>query len=289
MKQGAVNPNTLLVVAVLGGAALAFGNTSHGPGTVSDTRSSPSEPAATEAPPPSDVAPPLADALFDDDGSEDDGEAEGLSVSGKVLEALDVEKYSYLRLSGAEEAGVWAAVPRTSNRLGTEVVVRNAVLMTSFASPQLKRTFERIYFGVLEDAAEPGAEAAPGRDTSLPHPGAGKGADGVPVGKIVRAAGALGHTIAELNEHRVELAGKRARVRGVVVKSTPGVMGHTFLHLRDGSGNARDGSNDLAVTSSGEPAVGSELELEGTVNADRDFGAGYHYAVLLADATPVGE
>jgi hypothetical protein len=78
-------------------------------------------------------------------------------------------------------------------------------------------------------------------------------------------------------------------VRAVVVKSTSGVMGRTFLHVRDGSGEAGSGTNDLAVTTTAEAAVGAELVLEGTIELDRDFGSGYRYRVLLADAMLVAD
>jgi hypothetical protein len=212
------------------------------------------------------------------------------TLSGEVLEEIDVGKYSYLRLGGGDTPAVWAAVPKTTGQLGRRVVVSNAELMTNFASATLKRTFDTIYFGVLDEEPDsPLAVAGHDSETTGPHPGAGKGADGVRVGKVARVAGPLGHTVEELNHAPDALTGAKLRVRGIVVKRTPGVMGRTFLHLRDGSGDAADGSNDLTVTSSAEPDVGAEAVLEGTLERDRDFGSGYRYRVLLADATLVGD
>lgn len=211
-----------------------------------------------------------------------------VSLAGRVVEQIDVEKYSYLRLATQGGQSLWTAVPRTASKLEQHVVVAQAEQMTNFASPTLKRSFDNIYFGVLDEA--PDIHAAGSDDDKYgPHPGPGKGADNVPVGQIARAAGPLGQTVAELVHSAHDNAGKRARVRGVVVKSTPGVMGRTFLHLRDGSGDVADGSNDLTVTTLLAPEVRSEIELEGTIEVGADFGEGYRYDVLLADATAVSQ
>jgi hypothetical protein len=76
-------------------------------------------------------------------------------------------------------------------------------------------------------------------------------------------------------------------VRGVVVKSTPGVLGRTFAHLRDGSGDAARKDNDLTVTSEQPLEVGQTVLVQGTVVTDKDFGSGYKYDVLLTDARRV--
>lgn len=215
--------------------------------------------------------------------------ATGTSVSGQVLEQLDVDKYSYLRVGEPGSPGTWTAVPVTSPQLGKRVRVTSAQLMSGFTSTTLKRTFDTIYFGVLDgNSGQRIAEsqtAPPPEANSNPHVGAGASADKVPVAKVKRAEGPLGHTVAELAEGKN--GGQKVRVRGVVVKQTPGVFGKTFLHVRDGSGSTEGGTHDLAVTTDAEPAVGSEVLLEGTLTLDKDFGSGYRYPVLLSDAVLV--
>ncbi|HET9929164.1 MAG TPA: hypothetical protein VFQ35_00690, partial [Polyangiaceae bacterium] len=211
------------------------------------------------------------------------------TVSGQVLEQMDVDKYSYLRVGEPGSQGTWTAVPVTSQQVGKRVRVTSAQMMSNFTSTTLKRTFDVIYFGVLEgNSGQRIAEsqtAPPHEANEAPHVGAGSAADKVPVAKVKRAEGPLGHTVAELVEGKN--GGQKVRVRGIVVKQTPGVFGKTFLHLRDGSGSAENGTNDLAVTTDAEPAVGSEVLLEGTLTLDKDFGSGYRYHVLLADAVAV--
>ena len=77
---------------------------------------------------------------------------------------------------------------------------------------------------------------------------------------------------------------KPAAVRGKVVKFNGGIMGKNWIHLRDGSGAAADGSNDLLVTTADQAAVGDTITAEGLVRTDKNFGSGYAYKVLIEDA-----
>jgi hypothetical protein len=69
------------------------------------------------------------------------------------------------------------------------------------------------------------------------------------------------------------------------VKVNFGIMGKNWVHLRDGSGKADDGSNDILVTTKAEPTVGSTATVLGTVRTNKDFGSGYAYKVMLEDAS----
>jgi hypothetical protein len=257
------------------------------------------EPARAPAPPdPSDQALPswaLATPVESDDGAPPSDSAADTRITGKVLEQIDVAKYSYLRLAIEGGSDTWTAVPVTTRRVGQTVVVSNAEQMNNFSSASLKRTFDVIYFGVLDspgDAAEapvlPGLAQTddPHQTQMAPHPGPGREADAVPVAKSERAPGPLGRTVAQLNTLDQAASGTKARVRATIVKVTSGVMGRTFLHLRDASGAAPI-TNDLTATTTEELSLGTEVLLEGSVEIDKDFGSGYHYRVLLADARRV--
>lgn len=274
----AIPKYTLLAAALVASGAAALLAPAKRPGSLPQAQAEPPREANRKLP--AAPLPPLP--------PEGDEVAAGTTVSGQVLEQIDVDKYSYLRVGEPGSPGTWTAVPVASSQLGKRVRVTSAQLMSNFTSTTLKRTFDAIYFGVLD--AAPTTRDASSHPTAAaadepPHVGAGASADKVPVAKIKRAEGPLGHTVAELAEGK--LGGQKVRVRGVVVKQTPGVFGKNFLHLRDGSGRAEDGSHDLAVTTDAEPAVGSEVLLEGTLTIDKDFGSGYRYHVLLSDAALV--
>ncbi len=249
-------------------------------------------------------------------------EDEGERIYGKVLETISVPNYTYLRLAsspaGDQKAtvDVWAAVATAEVSVGQSVTIVGAQRMDKFKSTTLNRTFELIYFGALGGAVAKGSasglppghpdiaggasspmQGMQGQDpnadkadvAAAAHGSPSAGGEQIPVGTVERAAGALGHTVAELVTGRSSFSGKKVRVRGVVVKSTSGVLGKTFAHIRDGSGNAKSGDHDLTVTTEQAVAVGSKLLFEGIVVTDKDFGAGYSYPILLENAQTVNE
>jgi hypothetical protein len=98
-----------------------------------------------------------------------------------------------------------------------------------------------------------------------------------------RAAGPLGHTVAEVHARSKALAGKKVSVRAVVVKVNENIMGRNWLHLQDGSGDPAAGTHDLAVTTRGKAKMGQRVLVRGRLVVDRDFGAGYSYPVIIED------
>ncbi len=112
------------------------------------------------------------------------------------------------------------------------------------------------------------------------HPPVSPGAD-IDLSNIAPADG--GKTVAQVWAERQALAGSEVAVRGRVVKFSPSIMGRNWVHLRDGTGD--DGTNDLTVTTQSTVAVGDLVTVRGTIAADRDFGAGYRYGVIMEDAT----
>lgn len=94
-----------------------------------------------------------------------------------------------------------------------------------------------------------------------------------------------GVTVEQIVRDAAKLEGKRVRLAAKVVKATPNILGRTWLHVQDGTGEASRGDHDLVVTTRGEVALGAILEIEGTVVVDKDLGRGYRYEVLLEDAT----
>jgi hypothetical protein len=157
------------------------------------------------------------------------------------------------------------------------------MLMKQFASSSLNRTFDEVYFGTLASGAPAPAPAAAGDN---PHAGVPMAsAAPVEVGKVEKAAGPDGHTVAELWARMASLEGRTVTVRGVVVKVNNGVMGKNWIHLQDGTGAA--GTNDLTVTTMDRVTRGETVTIRGTVRTDRDFGAGYSYPVIVEDATIV--
>jgi hypothetical protein len=106
----------------------------------------------------------------------------------------------------------------------------------------------------------------------------------VAVGKVEKAAGPDGRTVAEVVANRVALKDKTVTIRGQVVKVNSGILGKNWVHLQDGSGSATGGTHDLIVTTLDTAAVGDVVNARGTVRTDVSIGQGYAYAVLVDNA-----
>jgi hypothetical protein len=211
------------------------------------------------------------------------------TLSGKVLEVKDVDSYTYMRLQ-TKDGETWAAVNKTPVKVGESVTIYDPAVMANFTSKTLNKTFDQIVFGSMPipAPAAPAASAAPApTDMAAMHAGMAKnaaaGADVANV-KVAKAKGADARTVAEVATQGATLKGKTVAVHGQVVKFTPEVMGKNWVHLRDGSGSAKDGSNDILVTTKDETKIGDVVLAKGTVQTDRNFGSGYSYKVLVEDA-----
>lgn len=235
-------------------------------------------------------------------------EAALVTVSGTVLETMDAAEYTYMRLKTAS-GETWAAINKTKIAKGDSVTVTNAMVMDGFESKTLNRTFDHILFGVLATpgTAPAAAPAAGSAAASLPmvsnHPptagttagqspqemaaqhgrAAGGPADAPDV-KVPKADGKNAKTVAELWAQRAALKGTEVTVQAKVVKVTNGVMGKNWLHVRDGSGSKAAKDNDLTVTTDATAKVGDVVTATGIVAADKDFGAGYAYPVIVENA-----
>jgi hypothetical protein len=212
-------------------------------------------------------------------------------LMGAVLETMESGGYTYLLV---EHTGgkIWVAGKPVKLAVGDKVRIADGMLMKGFESRTLKRKFDWILFAsAVEVNGQSGAAPAPALPPGHPpltnalpavaaHP--------VPTASIEVKPGAIakvpgGYTVAECYAQQKKLAGKSIKVRGVVVKFSADIMGKNWAHLRDGTGAA--GSNDLTVTTADTVKPGDAVVAEGKLSTNRDFGAGYKYAILLEDAT----
>ena len=102
---------------------------------------------------------------------------------------------------------------------------------------------------------------------------------------MAKATGANAYTVAEVVTKATALKDKPVQVSGKVVKFNAGIMGKNWVHLRDGSGQDANQSNDILVTTAAQAKVGEVVTVAGVVRNDKDFGSGYTYKVMIEDAT----
>jgi len=202
-------------------------------------------------------------------------------VKGQVLETMDVESYTYLRLK-TKDGETWAAVNKTPVKKGAEVTIENVMVMNNFESKSLKRTFPTILFGTLGGTG--GSAPGVGNDMAKAHSGLAKTIDAGDI-HVPKASGPNARTVAEVMTKGAELKGQTVLVRGKVVKYNPEIMGKNWVHLRDGSGSPSNNTNDVLVTTMNQAKVGDVVTAKGIVRTDQDFGAGYSYKVLIEEAT----
>jgi len=228
------------------------------------------------------------------------------TLEGKIVETMDASGYTYVNLENAA-GNTWAAMPQTKVEVGQEIALSGGMPMTNFESKTLGRTFDTIIFsgGIVKQ----GGAAAPGTTASLP-PGHESFSDamqgeagaatpqsmGTPSGgstaavtaaedvKVEKAEGENAYSVGEIFAKRQDLDKQKVLIRAKVVKVSPMIMGKNWLHLQDGTGDAASKTHDLVVTTMAEAEKGAVVVIEGTVAADKDFGSGYRYDVIVEDA-----
>ncbi|MBW2505526.1 MAG: DNA-binding protein [Deltaproteobacteria bacterium] len=226
-------------------------------------------------------------------------------VKGKVLEAMDASGYTYLNVE--TDAGTkWIAVNQTPVEVGEEVTFMDGMVMQNFFSKSLDRTFPEIVFsgGLVGKGATPPAmppaETGPASFSQALTSEAGDAAataTGMITGsqkavmpladvKVEKAPGDNSYTVEEIFSKAEELNGQTITVRGKVMKVSPRIMGRNWVHLQDGTGSPETNTHDLVVTTSQEPSADWDIiTMEGVLAANKDFGSGYSYAVIIEEAS----
>lgn len=205
------------------------------------------------------------------------------TIAGTITETMNSGGYTYALLqTGSKDA--WIAANEIPVKPGDRISATIDMPMQNFTSKTLNRSFPLIYFvkGVTSDGVAVAATAGPAGGLALAGSHEPTTAP-VVVEPIKPAPGGI--TIADLWMQRKALAGKVVVVSGKVVKVNNDILGSNWLHLQDGSGTAKDGTNDLTITTSAVVKVGDVVTISGKLTTGKDFGAGYAYDVIVENAT----
>ena len=242
---------------------------------------------------------------------------DGKPIKGKVMETMDAAGYTYIQVD-APEGKVWVAIPQSKIEVGQEVLANPGMVMKDFESKSLNKTFDVIIFS--SGLGDPSKPFAPKKKAAMggmggssfsaamqaesgganPHGNTGGAMGGaamtepsggsttaiVPAAevKVDKATADNAQTIGECFDKAKDLDNKKVTVRGKVMKVSRMIMGKNWLHLQDGTGNPMKNSHDLVVTTMAVPEKNSIVVIEGTLHANKDFGAGYKYEVIVEDA-----
>ena len=247
---------------------------------------------------------------------------DGITIQGTVSETMNAGGYTYL-LVDAPQGKTWVAIPETEVNIGQAVTCSPGMTMKNFASKTLNRTFESIVFSpgidkddlegaavindaVQEDKNVPPAnggtasftqalkgEQASGKESMPPAGGAASmekstGSAGAIVPSadvnVNKATGENSFSVGECFAQAKELNTHPVKVRGKVMKISRMIMGKNWLHIQDGTGDPAKNQHDLVVTTTDDPGENTVVTVEGVLNANRDFGAGYKYEVIIENA-----
>jgi hypothetical protein len=193
---------------------------------------------------------------------------------GTVIEATTAGPYTYMQIEEGKEK-FWIAATPTKIKKGAKVSFAEQLWMYKFKSKSMNRVFDKILFVATVHEGD-GALQAPTKQRPMPT-----AKSFAPI-KQKKAYGTF--TVEELFTKKAELKGKSVKVKGKVVKVLDGIMGMSWIHIKDGTGAA--GSDDIIFTSKRDTAVvGSTVTAQGTLITDKDFGSGYFYAVIMEDST----
>ncbi len=219
-------------------------------------------------------------------GRNNDTAAQDISgtVTGIVEETMDSGGYTYLRVKN-EGKDIWVATSTVPVSAGDKVTFKAELPMVNFKSATLKRTFNIIYF--VNDLT-----IGPKINNMLPHSDNMKNRQqGVqkPINNQIAGLKQLedGSTIAEIHRDKESMNGKPVRVRGKVVKFSPGIMKTNWIHIQDGT--SYNGLYDLTITTSSIVKVGDQIVVSGALTLNKDFGYGYKYEVLIENADIIVE
>lgn len=199
---------------------------------------------------------------------------ENLPAGTHKIEVTDIAQtpnYTYIK---ASENGneYWIAVTKMEPKKGETLYFSKSMEMKNFKSETLNRTFESVLF--VQDISQ----TPPSAQTPMSHPQVfTQTRQDVKIEPLKD-----GKSIEQIYEQKDKLNGETVRVKGQVVKYNAHIMGRNWIHIQDGTGG--NNNFDLMVTSADSARTGDIVIVEGTVEINQDFGAGYSYPVLLSNA-----
>jgi hypothetical protein len=188
----------------------------------------------------------------------------------QVIESLHTDRYTYMRVLENTDT-FWIAATKMDVKKGEKYLYRGGLMKTNFFSQEFNRTFDKVYLvsNIISASEHPGG--------NMP------GSPAEPTGDR-QADGSL--SLDKLFKNKSSYAGKSVIVSGKVVKVNSGIMNRNWIHIQDGT-NCKDKKCDITITTSENILLGSEINMEGKVALDKDFGAGYRYDLILEEGKVV--
>lgn len=207
--------------------------------------------------------------------------AENSLETDTVAEVIEAGGYVYLKL---EDRDAWIATSPFAVSVGDQIEYVPGMEMTNFESKSLGRTFESIFFVQGARLAGQGTEQATtkqGQGYVAVQPQKTPAAQAPSAGEITPLE--AGKTIVQVYAESAQLKEQKISLNARVIKISKNIMGKHWVTLQDGTGTEPD--NKLLATTQELVSPGDLVTATGIVRTDIDLGYGYHYKVLLEEAT----
>jgi len=192
-----------------------------------------------------------------------------------VREVIQANSYTYLRVTEGDQE-YWIATTKQPIEEGVTLYYDQGLEMKQFASKELDRTFDSIWFvsqfhgGANTPVKAEGAVSPYGNKQEIK-------AEDVRVAKLDG-----GVSVQDLFTNMQHYDGQTVSIRGQVTKFNANIMGRNWVHIQDGT---KAGNHfDLTVTTKADVQLGAVVVFKGAIHLNKDFGAGYFYELIMEDA-----
>lgn len=173
---------------------------------------------------------------------------------GKIVEAINVPGYSYLRIKTKENKNKWVAILEGNYKKNQEIKVIYEFELQNFKSKILNKEFESIAFGVIDEKYQ--------NDFSEKRE------------EIKRT------TIHELINKSSAYNNQIIQIEGIITKISRGIMHSNWVHIQDTKGNKL-----IFRTNENNIQLGDQIIATGQAATNLDYGHGYKYDLLIINTT----
>ena len=191
----------------------------------------------------------------------------------QVKEVIHTSGYTYLLV---DENGLerWIAVSKMDAKVNDVYYYNSGLEMVDFKSKELDRTFSKL---LLVQVISDGKTDMPIRQMQQPaqiEPQ--RSANNTMSSANIESSGAV--SLADLFTNASNYNGKKITVTGKVVKFSPNIMERNWIHIVNDKGNY-----DLTITTNDVVNLDDNVTFEGVITLNKDFGAGYKYAIIMEE------
>ena len=194
-----------------------------------------------------------------------------------IAEAVPTSKYLYLKVT-EDGREYWMATSQTAVNSGEVYYYNEALIRTDFESKEMQRVFDTIYL-VTRIVPEAQVDKLKSQETKATPQADASTSDDPDSPAEVMQGNASPVQISEIFDNPEAFEGRKVEISGTCTKVNEGILSRNWIHVKDGSADDKD----LVVTSSASVKPGDRVKLQAFVRLDKDFGAGYRYAIILED------